>query len=179
MSPEDGDLLLAGIIDTFPLIGQWRQPFCNRQTPADIPARETRISKTMAHTLEQLEDDVWPAPDVHTSLIDTCHRLRRVPIDSLAPSDIRILLGQRIGVRHLVPLAIDILDADPLIDASHFPGDLLTAVLRADENRFRGFPVIRNQLTAIAARARRIMSESNAAPVSHQELSALLTEYER
>lgn len=133
----------------------------------------------MAHTLEQLEGDVWPEPDVHTSLIDTCHRLRRVPIDLLAPGDIRILLGQRIGVRHLVPRAIDFLDADPLIDASYFPGDLLTAVLRADDNRFRGFPAIRNQLLIISSRARKIMSESNEAPRSHQELSALLTEYDR
>lgn len=133
----------------------------------------------MAHTLEQLENDVWPDPEVRTSLIDTCHRLRRVPIDSLSLGDIRILLGQRIGVRHLVPRAIDFLNADPMIDASYFPGDLLSAVLRADENRFRGFPAIRNQLVAIAARAREIMSESDEAPVSHQELSALLTEYER
>ena len=133
----------------------------------------------MVQTLEQLEDDVWPEPDVHTSLIDTCHRLRRVPIDSLAPGEIRLLLGQRIGVRHLVPRALNFLDADPLTDASYFPGDLLTSVLRADENRFRGFPAIRNQLVAIATRARQIMSESNENPVSHHELSALLAEYER
>jgi len=37
---------LAGIIDTFPMIGHWRQPFCHRQTPAHVAARETQISKT-------------------------------------------------------------------------------------------------------------------------------------
>ncbi|MBM4075722.1 MAG: hypothetical protein FJ267_08785, partial [Planctomycetes bacterium] len=79
----------------------------------------------MTRTLEQLENDVWPEPEVHTSLIDSCHRLRRVPIDTLDPSDIRLLLGQRIGVRHLVPRAMEFLDAEPLLDASHFPGDLL------------------------------------------------------
>jgi hypothetical protein len=46
VSSEDGDLLLAGINDTFPMIGHWRQPFCNRQTPAHFPARETKVSKT-------------------------------------------------------------------------------------------------------------------------------------
>ena len=43
---ENGDILLVGIIDTFPLIGQWRQRFCNRQTPAHIATRVTKISKT-------------------------------------------------------------------------------------------------------------------------------------
>gem|GEM_PF-4219427 len=37
VTPEDGDLLMAGIIDTFPMIGHWRQPFCHRQTPAHFP----------------------------------------------------------------------------------------------------------------------------------------------
>jgi hypothetical protein len=46
VSPEDGDPLLAGIMDKLPVIGHWRQPFCNRQTPAHFPARETKISKT-------------------------------------------------------------------------------------------------------------------------------------
>jgi hypothetical protein len=39
-------LLLAGIIDAFPLIGHWRQPVCNRQTPAHFPACVTKSSKT-------------------------------------------------------------------------------------------------------------------------------------
>ena len=47
VSPGDGDLLFAGIIDTFPMIGHGRQPFCNRHTPAHFPARETTISKTL------------------------------------------------------------------------------------------------------------------------------------
>ncbi len=133
----------------------------------------------MTRTLEQLENDVWSKTDIHTSLIDTCHRLRRVPVDSLRPADIRLLLGQRIGVRHLVPRAIDLLKTDPMLDASFFPGDLLTAVLRADENRFRGFPDIRGQLVAIASRARQVVSESDEKPVSHKDLTELLLEYER
>jgi hypothetical protein len=47
---EDGDVLLAGIIDTFPMLGYWRQPFCNRQTPAHFPACDTKVSKTLWRT---------------------------------------------------------------------------------------------------------------------------------
>lgn len=46
VSPEEGDLFLAGIIETFSWVGHWRQPFCDRRAPAHFPARETKISKT-------------------------------------------------------------------------------------------------------------------------------------
>jgi CDI immunity proteins len=133
----------------------------------------------MTLTLEQLENDVWPEPSVRTSLIDTCHRLRRVPIHTLTAGDIRLLLGQRIGVRHLVPRAIELLREDPLLDASYDAGDLLIAVLRADDNRFLGFPKIREQLVAIASLAKQRISGSEVDAASHHELSVLLTEYER
>ena len=38
-----GDLFLSGIIDTFPMIGQWQQPFCNRQTPAHADVAENEL----------------------------------------------------------------------------------------------------------------------------------------
>lgn len=133
----------------------------------------------MTPSLEQLENDIWPEPDVHTTLIDTCHRLRRIPIDALSAGDVRMLLGQRIGVRHLVPVAIQLLNADPMLEATIYPGDLLTAVLRADANYYRGFPKLRNQLISIASRARRSISELEELPRSLQDLVAILVEYER
>lgn len=133
----------------------------------------------MTPSLEQLENDIWPEPDVHTTLIDTCHRLRRIPIDALSAGDVRMLLGQRIGVRHLVPVAIQLLNADPMLEATFYPGDLLTAVLRADANYYRGFPKLRNQLISIASRARRSISELEELPRSLQDLVAILVEYER
>ena len=133
----------------------------------------------MTPTLEQLENDIWPEPDVHTSLIDTCHRLRKIPIDDLGAGDIRMLVGQRIGVRHLVPVAIQLLDADPMLDAALYPGDLLTAVLRADANYYRGFPKLRNQLVSIASRAQQSISELDELPRSLQELVTILREYEQ
>jgi hypothetical protein len=45
VSSENGDFFLARTIDTFPKIGHWRQPVCNRHTPARFAARETKISK--------------------------------------------------------------------------------------------------------------------------------------
>ena len=131
----------------------------------------------MSPTLEQLERDVWPNPEVHTPLIDACHRLRKVPIDSLTAADVRMLLGQRIGVRHLIGHAIALLESDPFLDASFFPGDLLICALSADKKRFCGFPQIHSRLRAIADRAKGLIPKGEPLPVSLRDLPALLDEY--
>ena len=88
-----------------------------------------------------------------------------------------MLLGQRIGVRFLVPRAIELLDLDPMLEASFYPGDLLAAVLGADVNRYRGFPQIRSKLVDLAFRAKHAMTKSDDELSSHQQLLALLSDY--
>lgn len=80
-------------------------------------------------TLEEL-DGAWPDPGSDaTDLVQRCHRLRAVPIADLTPSDLRVLISQGIGVEHLLPRAVDVLEADPLVETSYEPGDLLRAVM--------------------------------------------------
>ncbi|AGL14299.1 contact-dependent growth inhibition system immunity protein [Actinoplanes sp. N902-109] len=82
-------------------------------------------------TLEQIEGDAWgEAPANATKLIATVHRLRREPVGMLSVEDLRVLVGQRVGVAVVVPLALGILERDPLAEGDFYPGDLLTAVLR-------------------------------------------------
>lgn len=73
-------------------------------------------------TLEQLESDVWPPTDVHTNLIDTCHRLRKKPVEELSAGELRIMIGQKLGLRYLVPLALDLLENDPHHGCHVLPG---------------------------------------------------------
>jgi hypothetical protein len=115
-------------------------------------------------TLEQLEGEVWPAPDFHTNLIDTCHRLRKKDVNQLAPGELRILIGQKIGLRFLVPRAMDFLDDEPLMEASFFAGDLLEAVIAGDPALYQGKPEIHNRLRTIARRLATI-SESDLADI--------------
>jgi CDI immunity proteins len=81
-------------------------------------------------SLEEIEGNAWgDAPADATKLIATVHELRRKPIGSLDVEELRVLLGQREGVRVLVPQALDILERDPLAEGDYYPGDLLNAVL--------------------------------------------------
>ncbi|MCK2240615.1 MULTISPECIES: contact-dependent growth inhibition system immunity protein [unclassified Crossiella] len=91
--------------------------------------------------LTDLEQDDWgPPPPDTTRLITRCHELRRVPLDQLAPADLRLLIGQRLGLSHLIPLALAELRANPLTESTFYPGDLLHAVLRAGVPHWAGHP---------------------------------------
>jgi CDI immunity proteins len=81
-------------------------------------------------TLEQLENDIWDDRDLPTTLIRRCHALRKKPIEEFTIEDLRTLLGQNIGLKHLMPIALAVLDREPLAEGDFYPGDLLSAILR-------------------------------------------------
>lgn len=80
-------------------------------------------------TLEELEGATWKKPQLDTCLTSTVMRLRRVPVAALGVEDLRILIGQGIGLRHVLPRALKLLEADPLSKGDFYPGDLLVATL--------------------------------------------------
>ena len=82
-------------------------------------------------TLDQLEGVVWGPPAYPSGLVRTCHRLRTKPVGQFTAEDLRIMLGQQIGLPYLLPLALDRLEASPWAAGDMYPGDLLGATLRA------------------------------------------------
>jgi CDI immunity proteins len=84
-----------------------------------------------ALSLEQIERKAWGDPPADaTRLIRTAHELRRKPIDALTAEDLRLLIGQQIGVNVLLPRALVLLADDPLTAGDMYPGDLLNAAMR-------------------------------------------------
>lgn len=83
-------------------------------------------------TLEQIEGEAWgEAPAGATRLVERIHQLRRRPVASLGAEDLRLLLTQEVGLRALLPQALDLLEQDPLTAGDFYPGDLLVAVARS------------------------------------------------
>ncbi len=61
-------------------------------------------------TLEQLENNYWgTAPNDSSSLVKKCHELRKKDIEFFTVEDFRILIGQSIGLNHLMPKATRLL----------------------------------------------------------------------
>lgn len=83
-----------------------------------------------SRTLDELDPPVWGEPTYDSYLVTTCHRLRRKPLTEFSTEDLRIMIGQGIGLRWLVPLALEVLEKDPLAAGDFYSGDLLAAVLR-------------------------------------------------
>jgi len=63
-------------------------------------------------------------------MVARIHEIRRVPVGQLSVDDVRLLIGQRVGVHTLLPIAIGYLSSEPLLAATFYRGDLLRAVLR-------------------------------------------------
>lgn len=87
--------------------------------------------KNIEHmTLEQLEKDVWPEPAFQSNLTMTCYELRKKELSKFTVEDLRVMLGQSIGAKHLLPMAIKILKENPFADGDFYEGDLLDAISR-------------------------------------------------
>ncbi|MEP6613350.1 MAG: contact-dependent growth inhibition system immunity protein [Mucilaginibacter sp.] len=83
-------------------------------------------------TLEHLEKDVW-GPDTYGSrLTSTIHQLRKKVLNDYTVEDLRITIGQQMGLPYLVPLAIEVLKENLFAEGDFYEGDLLKAVLTID-----------------------------------------------
>ncbi|MFF2230810.1 contact-dependent growth inhibition system immunity protein [Streptomyces anulatus] len=81
-------------------------------------------------SLAELERAFWPAPAADdTPLVATAHALRHRPIGRLTVEDLRLLIGQDIGLPHLLQLALDVLRENSMAEGGMYEGDLLSAVL--------------------------------------------------
>lgn len=93
-------------------------------------------------TLETLEKKMWPAlsPDESSHLIKTCNSLRKKVLEDYTTEDLRIMIGQEIGLYFLMPLAIETLTNNLFVEGDMYEGDLLKNVLEInttfwDENK--------------------------------------------
>jgi hypothetical protein len=57
------------------------------------------------------------------------HALAESSATALSDADVRLLIGQGIGLKYLVPKALGRLVVEPLPQTDYYPGDLLSALL--------------------------------------------------
>ncbi|MFF2126737.1 contact-dependent growth inhibition system immunity protein [Streptomyces olivochromogenes] len=115
--------------------------------------RENRLvtgSINRARSLEELERDRWQAPPADaTRLVATVHALRSRPIGTLTVEDLRLLIGQDVGLPVLLPLAVEVLRDNPLAEGDMYEGDLLSAVLTRSPAVWSAQPELAKQLNFI------------------------------
>jgi hypothetical protein len=81
-------------------------------------------------TLEELSGERWPEPESDaTPLVRKCAKYIKTDLSTLSNEGVRILVGQRIYLKHLLPVALARLAPDPWLECDFYPGDLLKSVL--------------------------------------------------
>lgn len=85
-------------------------------------------------SLESLEQKTWPPlnSDEGSYLIRTCNSLRKKQLQDFTTEDMRIMIGQEIGLYFLMPLAIEKLTDNIFAEGGMHEGDLLKSVLDVD-----------------------------------------------
>ncbi len=104
-------------------------------------------------SLEQIENDYWSEPEYNSYLVTTCHKLRKKRLYEFEVEDLRIMLGQDIGTKYLLPIAIEKLKQNPFAAGDFYDGDLLCSVARLPSDSFPKEKKIRQYLINICSAA--------------------------
>lgn len=87
-------------------------------------------------SLEELENDYWKDIEFPSTLVERCHAYRKIPVKDLSTEQLRLLIGQKIGLRFLVPRSIAILKDNILAEGDFYPGDLLNSLLHLSDDEW-------------------------------------------
>ncbi|MDB4089118.1 contact-dependent growth inhibition system immunity protein [Flavobacteriales bacterium] len=113
-------------------------------------------------SLESLEKKIWPSVNYEEEsyLVGTCNKLRKIQLKDFEVEDLRIMIGQDIGLKFLLPLAIEKLNEDILVEGDYYPGDLLSAVLSSDKDFWKENSDYKNEvLVVLETQSERIKNE--------------------
>lgn len=91
-------------------------------------------------SIEQLEQSFWAEPELDTYVVRTTHAARKKPLCDLSAEEIRLLIGQKIGLQYVIPLALPLIENNPLVEVAFFEGDLLSELLRLSAEDWNANP---------------------------------------
>lgn len=107
----------------------------------------------LSKSLQDLDGRDWGEPDYTSHLVTMCYRLRKKRLRDFTTEDLRIMIGQKMSLEYLMPLAVERLQADPLAEGDYYPGDLLKAVVTVARNYWEANPEAKKAIDNIVARA--------------------------
>lgn len=75
-----------------------------------------------------------------TSLVERCELALDRAVEHQTPETLRLLIGQHIGLEHLVPVATNLLERDLFVSGDLYEGDLLQNCLRVPPEHWVDHP---------------------------------------
>lgn len=108
-------------------------------------------------SLQEIERCDWGEPTFRSTLVETCHRLRRTPLEEFTAENFRMMIGQKISLPILIPLAVEWLEREPLASGDCYTGDLLAAVTTVPDDFWAGHADSLQRVRAILVRVRELL----------------------
>jgi hypothetical protein len=85
-------------------------------------------NKSLSQLLGALTKDTTDS----SALMRTCITLYEKPLKDFTVENLRLMIGQSIGLEFLIPLAVELLEENPLVKGDYYPGDLLSVVMKVE-----------------------------------------------
>ena len=86
------------------------------------------INKSLNELLDPLPANITDS----SALVTTCLTLYQKPLRDFTVENLRVMIGQSIGLEFLIPLAVEVLQANPFAEGDYYPGDLLSMVMKVE-----------------------------------------------
>jgi hypothetical protein len=104
------------------------QAFCDA-----VRLKESLEDNKPKESIEELEKNCWDEPPHYSSyVVITSYKARQKPICELTDEEIRLLISQKIGLKYLLPIAVRMLQINPFMMITFYPGDLMNCLLTLD-----------------------------------------------
>jgi hypothetical protein len=127
---------------------------------ADIHARcmPTAMSAAQpiewSRSLQELDGVDWgDSETAETPMVGRVLALRRKPLADLTNGEVRLAVSQKVALPWVLELAIERLRADPLLEGDYYPGDLLSALVRLEDEEWGGRADLRADLEELFRQA--------------------------
>lgn len=128
--------------------------------------RWMELARARTLALENIENDTTGEPNYGSHVVLSVHRLCKKPIGEFSIEELRLMIGQSLGLPWLVPLAIEQLDENPFAHGDFYPGDLLSSVLGTLDDYVRVDGRCLGDVVRVARRARVMIALSAASAAS-------------
>ena len=89
-----------------------------------------------------------------TRLTARCAELLKIPLNEYSIEDLRLMIGQDLGLPYLMPLAIEKLTNDLFVEGDMYEGDLLANVLKIDNAFWKQNPDLWVKLNKLIVKSR-------------------------
>lgn len=112
-------------------------------------------NKSLSQLLGALTKDTTDS----SVLATTCLTLYEKPLRDFTVENLRVMIGQSIGLEVLIPFAVELLQENPFVKGDYYPGDLLSVVLQVEPGFWQTHQDIYWSVSEIVAGLPSLMSD--------------------